>query len=102
MYRSEVQKTTAKCAVGVTLQRRHIHRYVEEQSYETSVAARIFKPQQMATANFGLMGGRKKLLKQAISRVLFPNPMIWAMAIHLGYLLPGTSSDLPGSFKRAT
>jgi len=53
-YRSEAQKTVAKRAVGAILQRRHIHRYVEEQNRETSVAARIFKPQQMATANSGL------------------------------------------------
>ena len=43
-----------------------------------------------------------ELPKQAVSRVLFPNRLIRAMAIHLGYLLPGTSSNLPGSFKRAT
>jgi len=44
-YRSEAQKTVAKRAVGAILRRRHIHRYVEEQNRETSVAARIFKPQ---------------------------------------------------------
>jgi hypothetical protein len=44
-YRNEVQKTAAKRAVGAILRRRHIHRYVEEQNRETSVAARIFKPQ---------------------------------------------------------
>ena len=43
-FRSEAQKTAAKRAVGAILQRRHIHRYVEEQNRETSVAARIFKP----------------------------------------------------------
>ena len=43
-----------------------------------------------------------KLPKQAVSRVLFPNRLVGAMVIHLGYLLPGTSSNLPGSFKRAT
>ena len=40
-YRSEAQKTVAKRAVGAILRRRHIHRYVEEQNRETSVAARI-------------------------------------------------------------
>jgi hypothetical protein len=29
------------------------HNYVEEQNRKTSVAARIYKPQQMATANSG-------------------------------------------------
>ena len=36
------------------MRRRHIPKYVEEQNRETSVAARIFKLQQMATANSGL------------------------------------------------
>jgi hypothetical protein len=56
----------------------------------------------MDNDNEVMFEGNIKLLKQAISRVLFPNLMIRAMVIHLGYLLPGTSSDLPGSFKRAT
>jgi hypothetical protein len=34
-----------KRAVGAVLRRRHNHYYVEEQNRETSVAARIFKPQ---------------------------------------------------------
>ena len=42
------------------MQRRHIYKYVEEQNRETSVAARIFKPQQMATANSELKAGNDK------------------------------------------
>jgi len=44
------------------LQRRHIHRYVEEKNRETSVAARIFKPQQIATAKSGLKQKRYVLV----------------------------------------
>ena len=44
-YRSKVRTTAAKRAVGAILRRRHIHRYVEEKNRETSVAARIVKPQ---------------------------------------------------------
>ena len=43
--RSETQKTAAKRAVGAIFQRKHVHKYVEEQNRETSVEARIFKPQ---------------------------------------------------------
>ena len=52
--RGEAQKTLAKRAVGPILWRRHIHKYVEEQNRETSVTARIFKPQEEATAQSGL------------------------------------------------
>ncbi len=55
--RSEAQKTVAKHAVGAILRRRHIHKYVEEKNRETSVAARVFKPQQEATAQSGLEPG---------------------------------------------
>jgi hypothetical protein len=36
-----MQKPEAKRAVGAILQRRHIHRYVEEQNREKTVAAKI-------------------------------------------------------------
>ena len=51
--RSETQKTSAKRAVGGILHRRHSNNYVEGQNRETSFAARIFKSQQMATAQSG-------------------------------------------------
>jgi hypothetical protein len=43
--RSEATQTEAKRVVGMVLRRRHNHNYVEEQNHETSVAARIYKPQ---------------------------------------------------------
>jgi len=43
--RSEAQKTSARREVGAILCRKHIHKYVEKQNRETSVATRIFKPQ---------------------------------------------------------
>ena len=44
-HRSEAQETLAKRAVGEILARRHIHKYVQDQNLETSVAARFLKPQ---------------------------------------------------------
>jgi len=38
-------KTLAKRDVGAILNRRHIHKYVEDQNRETSVAARLLNPQ---------------------------------------------------------
>ena len=49
-----MQKTKAKRTVGAILCRRHIHKYVEEQNREASVAERIFKSQQEATAQYGI------------------------------------------------
>ena len=43
--RSEVQKTLARRDVGAILCRRHSNNYGKKQNRETSVAARIFKPQ---------------------------------------------------------
>jgi len=43
--RSEAYKTSAKREVGAILSRRHIHKYVEDQNRETSVAAGLLKPQ---------------------------------------------------------
>jgi len=43
--RSEAYKTLAKREVGAILNRKHIHKYVEDQNRETSVAARLLKPQ---------------------------------------------------------
>ena len=43
-HRSEAYKTSAKREVGRILNRRHIHKYVEGQNRETSVAARLLKP----------------------------------------------------------
>jgi hypothetical protein len=44
-HRSEAYKTLAKREVGAILNRRHIHKYVEDQNRETRVAARLLKPQ---------------------------------------------------------
>jgi len=44
-HRSEAYKTLAKREVGAILNRRHIHKYVENQNRETSLAARLLKPQ---------------------------------------------------------
>ena len=42
---TRVEKQQAKREVGAILNRRHIHKYVEDQNRETSVAARLFRPQ---------------------------------------------------------
>ncbi len=42
---ARVEKTQAKREVGAILNRRHIHKYVEDQNCEKSVAARFFRPQ---------------------------------------------------------
>ncbi len=51
-YRSEVRKSLGKRAVGDILARRHIELYGEDQNGETSVAATISVPQEVADARF--------------------------------------------------